>query len=88
MSFSRYKEAEAKLQAAVEPLGYNVTIEPITATDLYYSDGSAIYSHGKAAFVFKQNTKEFLVFLPDLYCYFGIPPPLKEILTTWLKELV
>jgi hypothetical protein len=86
MSFSKYKEAEAKLQAAVEPLGYTVGIEPITATDLYYSDGSAAYSHGKA--VFQQGTKEFVVFLPDLYCYFGLPATLKEVLTTWLKELV
>jgi hypothetical protein len=88
MSFSRYKEAEAKLQVAVEPLGYAVTIEPITATDLYYSDGSAIYSHGKAVFVFKEKTKEFLVFLPDLYCYFGLPATLKEVLQNWLKEFV
>ncbi len=85
MSFSKYKDAETKLQAAVEPLGYTVTLEPITATDLYYSDGSAAYSHGKA--VFQQGTKEFAVFLPDLYCYFGIPPALKDRLTIWMKQL-
>ena len=85
MSFSKYKEAEAKLQAVIEPLGYTVTLEPITATDLYYSDGSAAFSHGKA--VFQEGTKEFVVFLPDLYCYFGIPPALKEVLMIWLKKL-
>ncbi len=85
MSFSKYKDAETKLQAAVEPLGYTVIIEPITATDLYYSDGSAAYSHGKA--VFQHGTKEFVVFLPDLYCYFGLPPSLKEVLQTWLAQL-
>jgi hypothetical protein len=85
MSFLLHKQAEIKLQQAIQPLGYTVSIEPIDGTDIYYSDGSAAYSQSKA--VFKNTTKEFLVFLPDLYCAFGIPTPIRDALLIWLKEV-
>jgi hypothetical protein len=85
MIFSKYKEAEQVLQQSVTPLGYSVQIEPISALDLYYSDGSAASSYGKL--VFSQGSSEFVVFFPDLFCFQCVPITLKERIQAWLKQL-
>lgn len=82
-SFSKYKDAEIQLQGLITPLGYTVQIQPITGTDMYYSDGAAAMSHGKI--LFKNETTEFVVFFPDMYCYFGVSPPLKEAIRAWME---
>ncbi len=84
-SFSKYKNAESILQERIAPLGYSVTIEPISGTDIYYSDGSAAHSHGKAVFTDKKS--EFCIFFPDYYCFFSIPPSIKDELSRWLNEV-
>jgi hypothetical protein len=83
--YSKYKEVELLLQQRITPLGYTATVEPITGADLYYSDGSAAQSYGKV--VFTSQTSEFVVFFPDMYCYYAVPTPIKEALEAWLKEV-
>lgn len=83
--YSKYKEVESLLQQRISPLGYVAKVEPITGTDLYYSDGAASASYGKV--LFTSQTSEFVVFFPDMYCYFAVPNPIKEALTAWLKEI-
>jgi hypothetical protein len=83
--YSKYKEAESRLQKSVTPLGYSIQIEPITALDLYYSDGAAAHSYGKI--VFKKSSLEFVVFFPDMYCYHGISAQVKDLIYAWLKEV-
>jgi hypothetical protein len=85
-SFQKYKDAESALQERVAPLEYKVTIEPISGTDIFYSDGTVALSYGKASFTNK-NQFEFNVFFPDLYCFFSIPALLKKELEEWLEEL-
>jgi hypothetical protein len=84
--FQKYKDAESDLQERIAQLGYKVTIEPITGADMFYSDGSAQYSYGKASFTDNKNF-EFNVFFPDYYCYFAIPSSLKQELQKWVEEL-
>jgi hypothetical protein len=84
-SFSTYKDAEIQLQERVTSLGYTVQIQPITGTDMYYSDGAAAMSHGKI--LFKHGTSEFVVFFPDMYCYVGVSAPLNEAIKAWLADI-
>jgi hypothetical protein len=84
--FQKYKDAESVLQERISSLGYKVTIEPITGADMFYSDGSAKYSYGKACFTDNKNF-EFNVFFPDYYCFISIPSSVKQELQKWVEEL-
>ena len=84
-SFSKYKDAESDLQIRMTPLGYTVQVQPITGTDIYYSDGAAAMSHGKI--LFKHETSEFVVFFPDMYCSMKISPLLNETIKAWLADI-
>ncbi len=84
-TFPKYKQQEEKLQTLISSFNYTVSLEPITGTDIYYSDGAAAYSHGKA--IFTKDKSEFVVFFPDFYCSYALPSSIINALQKWLNEI-
>jgi hypothetical protein len=82
--YTDYKNAEETLQVRLRPLGYTVKIEPITGTDLFYSDGALVGYWGKISIQSPQA--EWTVYFPDFLCYTSLPSNLSELLQLWKKE--
>ncbi len=76
------------LQAAVEPLGFTAALEPISGTDLYYSDGLVQNCVCKVVFTSKQDSLNQYNFFIPYFCFASQPPAeLKAAFDTWLTSL-
>ncbi len=76
------------LQVAVDPLGYTAALEPISGTDLYYSDGMVQNCVCKVVFTSKQDSLHQYNFFIPYFCFHTVPPAeLKAAFDTWLTSL-
>ena len=76
------------LQAAVEPLGFTAALEPISGTDLYYSDGLVQNCVCKVVFTSKQDSLHQYNFFIPYFCFHTAPPAeLKAAFDAWLPSL-
>ncbi len=76
------------LQEAIEPFGYTAALEPISGTDLYYSDGLVQNCVCKVVFTSKQNSYiQYRFFIP-YFCFHSEPPAeLKTAFDDWVSSL-
>ena len=83
-----YKAAEKGIQDRIEPHGYTASIEPISGTDLFYSDGLVQTCVCKLVFTSKQNSNiQYSFFIPS-FCFHKEPPAeLRRAFEGWMYSL-
>lgn len=84
--YEKFKNAEASLQNRMESIGYSVKIEPITGTDLYYSDGLVSSCYGKV--ILKKDTLEYQIFFP-YYCFdLTVSKDVEHEMKAWIDKVL
>lgn len=87
--YQKFKDAEGRLQQAIEPLGYSVKIEPVAALDLFYSDGLVASCYGKAVFTKKNlHYSEYQIFFPYYCLNTALPEELRTKFNKWTEEIM
>ena len=86
----KQKESETILQTLFQDMNVELSIEPITGMDLYYSDGSVQECIGKLLCKDKKQNRYYTVYLNTnntILEISKIPDDYKKIIQQWLDSL-